>query len=306
MKATADRDVDVVAITDPADLHWTVVCKQADLAKGAVIRFNLADLRDMRFTAHTGCLRLRLGERNYLVSHKTCVWWRRSGSVDASGLDVEEAQLAYDEGPHLLLGALEQAGVRIVGHPFVVARSELKQLQLAVARRLGVTVPATLVTNDPENARTFAADRKIVAKAVSPGLGIAPYVAEVFDHELDALKTLPTMLQEFVPASADLRIVVVGNDSWVWRRTRDPGTVDWRQRDPEGIGFLPAANAEVGVAACEITAALGLSISVQDWLETDSGFVFLESNATGAWLFLSGSEETVAPAIARHLKVGHD
>ena len=305
MKGATDQEADVVAITDPADLHWAVVCEQLHLTKCTVIRFNLADLRDMRFVTHAGCLHLRLGGRSYVVSSKTYVWWRRPGSVDASGFDDEEARLAYDEGPHLLLGALEQVGVRMVDHPYVAARSEIKLLQLAIARRLGITVPATLVTNDPDSARVFAARHKIVAKAVSPGLGIAPYVAEVLDHELDALKALPTMLQELVPASADLRVVVVGNDSWVWRRGREPGTVDWRQTDPEGSGFLLIANDEVGASACEIAAALGLSISIQDWLETDSGLVFLESNAQGAWLFLRGSQEVVAPAIARHLRVGH-
>jgi glutathione synthase/RimK-type ligase-like ATP-grasp enzyme len=203
------------------------------------------------------------------------------------------------------MGALEEAGVRMVDHPLAVARSEIKQLQLAVARRLGIAVPATQVTNDPDTARAFAANRKIIAKAVSPGVGIAPYVAEVLDCELDALKTLPTMLQELVSASADLRVVVVGDESWAWRRHREAGTVDWRQVDPGGSRFAPITNEELSASACEIAAALGLSMSVQDWLETDSGLIFLESNAHGAWLFLSGSQGLVAPAIARHLSARH-
>jgi len=306
VKPAEGQHVDVVAVTDPDDLHWTVVSEHLDRPRSTVIRFNLADLRRTPLISEMGYLNLTIDGRSYLISSRTCVWWRRPGVVETSGLDDEEARLAFDEGPPLLLGALEQADVRIVDHPFVVARSEIKQLQLAIAQRLGISVPATLVTNDSGYARIFAADRKIVAKAVSPGFGIAPYVAEVFDDELDSLKALPTMLQELVPAMADLRVVVLGNDTWTWRRRREPGTVDWRQVDPEGADFVPTICEEVQVCGREIAAALGLSISVQDWLETDKGPVFLESNAHGAWLFLPGSQEIVAPAIAKHLRARHD
>jgi hypothetical protein len=305
VRAADDQAVDVIAITDPADLHWTVVSEHLGLAECTVLRFNLANLRAMRFVAYMSSVLLQIEGRSYIVSRRTCVWWRRPGSIDTSDLDEEEARLAFDEGPHLLIGALDAADVRMVDHPFVVARAEIKQLQLAVARRLGIAVPATQVTNDPVTARAFAAGRKIVAKAVSPGTGIAPYVAEVFDCELDALRTLPTMLQELVPAVADLRVVVVGSESWVWRRPREPGTIDWRQVDPGGNNFVPVTNAEVGASACGIAAGLGLSMSVQDWLETDSGLVFLESNAQGAWLFLADSKGLVAPAIARYLRASH-
>jgi hypothetical protein len=305
-RATDDQDVDVVAITDQTDLHWTAVCDQLRLAQRTVLRFNLADLRSIGFTAHMDRLRIQIGQNCHTISRKTCVWWRWAGRVDTIDLDDQEASLACDESPHLLIGAMEEVGARIVDHPFVVARAETKELQLAIARRLGFSVPATLVTNEPDVARAFAANRKIVAKAVSSGVGIAPYVAEVFDSDLDAVRTLPTMLQELVSASADLRVVVVGDDYWGWRRPREAGMVDWRQTDPGGSGFVPVANQDLGTAACEITSALGLSISVQDWLEADGDLIFLESNAHGAWLFLSGSQEKVAPAIARHLRARHD
>jgi glutathione synthase/RimK-type ligase-like ATP-grasp enzyme len=301
-----DRHADVIAVTQPADSHWAVTREQLLLSECTAIRFSLADLRTMRFVARDGCLRLNMKGRSYAASSKTTVWWRKPGSVDTSDLDEEEARLAYDEGPHLLLGALEAADARFVDHPYVVARAEMKQLQLAIARNLGIAVPATLVTNDPDTARAFTAGRKIVAKAVSPGFGIAPYVSEVLETDLEALKALPTLLQELVRASADLRVVVVGHESWVWRRQREPGTIDWRQADPEGSRFVPIVNEELGASACEIASALRLSISVQDWLETDSGVIFLESNAQGAWLFLEGSQDLVAPAIASHLRARHE
>jgi glutathione synthase/RimK-type ligase-like ATP-grasp enzyme len=201
---------------------------------------------------------------------------------------------------------LDGIGTRIVDHPFIVARAEVKQWQLAAARGLGIRVPATHITNCPETARDFTSGRRIIAKALSPGIGIAPFVAEVFDTDLDAVRALPTLLQELVPASADIRVVVVGRESWVWRRPREAGAIDWRQADPAGAAFELRSDEELGTSACEVTAALGLSLSVQDWLETPDGHVFLESNAVGAWLFLPESHRLVAPAIARHLRGRND
>jgi hypothetical protein len=53
-----------------------------------------------------------------------------------------------------------------------------------------------------------------------------------------------------------------------------------------------------------MTSALGLTMSVQDWLETDDGPVFLEINPQGGWLFLDGADTAVAPALAHHLRHG--
>ena len=294
--------LDVLVVADPDDMHCAVVCEELSLGEANAVRFNLADLRATPLVAEPNWLQLQVDEQSYWVSQETSVWWRRAGVVETGDLCDDETQLAFDEGPHLLIGSLAAAGVRFVDDSFTVARAETKQFQLAVARRSGIATPATRVTNDPAAARSFASGRKLIAKAVSPGVGIAPFVTEVRESELDAVTTLPTMLQEFVPAAADLRVVVVADDSWIWRRPREAGTIDWRQADPEGSAFRPITYEELAVAARKVTAALGLSISVQDWLETDNGPVFLESNALGAWLFLGQSRELVAPAIAGHLK----
>jgi glutathione synthase/RimK-type ligase-like ATP-grasp enzyme len=294
--------LDVIVVADADDMHCDAVCKELSLGGSTAIRFNLANLRATPLVTGPDWLELQVAQQRYRVSRETCAWWRRAGVIETGDLDDEEAQLAFDEGPHLLIGALAAAGVRFVDDPFTVARAETKQFQLAVAHRLGIAIPATCVTNEPAAARAFASGRRVIAKAVSSGIGIAPFVADVLESEFDAVSTLPTMLQEHVHASADIRAVVVSGSSWIWRRPRQSETVDWRQIDQMGAGFEPVANEELGIAAQTIATALGLSISVQDWLETDHGPVFLESNAQGAWLFLSQSRELLAPAIARHLK----
>ncbi len=130
--------------------------------------------------------------------------------VDAADLDNEEARLADDEAPHLLLGSLMSVGVRWVDNPVDVERAELKLFQLGVAASLGILTPATCVTNDAAAANAFLNGRALVAKPLSPGQGIAPFVDDVAESDLELVTNLPTFLQEKVTAIADLRVVVVG------------------------------------------------------------------------------------------------
>src|SRR5262249_55381814 len=155
--------------------------------------------------------------------------------------------------------------------PLTVARAEIKLRQLSIAQGLGVSIPATRVTNDPSVARNLASGKQIIAKPVSPGEGIAPFVDTVHDGELDLVRTLPTMLQELIHASADLRVVVIGEKAWVWRRPRESKTIDWRRVDEQGSMFALVADKRLEQLALKVAAGLQIRISIQDWLETKSG-----------------------------------
>jgi hypothetical protein len=204
----------------------------------------------------------------------------------------------------MFCGMFSAVGVRWVDEPFDVERAELKLLQLSIASGLGLATPPTQVTNDTSVAREFASGRRIVAKPLSPGVGIAPFVAEVAEAELEKVASMPTLLQGLIEASADLRVVVVNGEAWAWRRSRGGATIDWRAEDPTGAGFQYVECQEVCRLALQMTSALRLTMTVQDWLETKDGPVFLEANPQGAWLFLPEARAIVAPALAQHLLYG--
>lgn len=217
-------------------------------------------------------------------------------------MDPDEARLRRDEMPHVLVGGLAACGVRWVDEPFNVERAERKLFQLRTASRMNLAVPLSVVTNDSVPAARTIDTMRIVAKPLSPGQGIAPHVAEVRAEDLIEFGGLPVLLQELVVAAeADLRVVVVGSRAWTWRRPRDPDTIDWRAEDPHGDGFEHVSLAAVERDAIDLTGALGLTMSVQDWLETPDDAVFLEANPQGAWAFLNRSEEFIPDALAAHL-----
>jgi glutathione synthase/RimK-type ligase-like ATP-grasp enzyme len=299
-------DADVIVVAGQDDEHAAAVLNAVRTAGGQCLRFDLTAFRTAPQRARIGSLEIQIKGQWYRITSRTTVWWFRLGEVSTENLPEDEAQLVLDEAPYLLRGALAGAGVRWVDDPHDIARAESKMWQLATAAAMRVSVPLTTQTNDEGAAAELMAGGPIVAKAVSPGRGIAPLVDELRRDDLAYTSTNPTLLQRRVIASADLRIVTVSGSAWAWRRERRPTTIDWRAEDPSGAGFALIEAPAACRLAVRITAALGLTMSVQDWLETGAGPVFLEANPQGSWFFLPEAAGIVTPVLAEHLLAGLD
>lgn len=301
--AHSNSPVSVLVVADESDAHGKAILNELASQGHSAFRFNLSDIRSDSFTFEAGQLRLGRTGEDFRVSSSTAVWWRRLGTISTRYLEPAEARLVQDEAPHILRGALAGCGVEWVDDPFVIARAETKLLQLAVAHRLGLKTPPTLLTDSRTDAAHFLGlHGRAVAKALSGGIGIAPFVGEIETDDLGFVATNPVLLQARIDATADLRVVTVADQAWAWRRPRHEGTTDWRRDDPSGAGFMATKNADHLIEkSLSLASGLGLTMSAQDWLETTEDAVFLECNPQGAWLFLKGAREVVVPATAKHL-----
>jgi len=300
---SGDDVLDVLLVGEAGSVQVKAVNDRLAATGARALRWNLDDLRTSMHTAQLGALAIWTGERWAQVTYQTTVWWHRAGHVDAAGLDDDEARLAIDECPRLLIGALLGAGVRWVDEPYVTERAENRLVQLAAARAVGAAIPDTRQTNYAAGADDLRHNGDVVAKSVSSGYGIAPYVGLLEESDLDALEGLPTFLQQRADADADLRVVTVAGRSWVWRREREPTTLDWRQVDPDGRGFALVEDKVVENHSTAIVARLGLTTGVSDWLRHGSSASYLETNPQGQWSFLPGSDTTVLGAFCDHLRV---
>ena len=252
----------MIVVCDEGDAHGTPVVVELEAVGKTVLRYNLSDVRSSNIVAHSGETYVEVAGSWYRITAGTTVWWHRTGVVDVSDLDAEESALAHDEAVHVLKGSFSAAGVRWVDDPSDVDRAELKLYQLSVASNLGIVIPLHELTNHTPTAELLASDRAIVAKALSSGEGIAPFVAEVMPNELALVAGLPVLLEELVStAVADLRVVVIANKAYVWRRQRTRGVTDWRRDDPSGSGFSPTEDEATARDAVRLTAALRLSMS---------------------------------------------
>jgi glutathione synthase/RimK-type ligase-like ATP-grasp enzyme len=226
------------------------------------------------------------------------VWWRRPQPFEA-GPELRHPthrRFALRETEEAFAGLWEalRPGVRWVNHPVRDRAAGHKPGQLALAIRLGLDVPRTLVTSDPAAARRFLAEvapGRVVCKALSSSAE-AWLETRVVDRAarrlLPLLRHAPAILQEEV-AGVDLRVTAVGSRLFTAeidaRGTRYPG--DFRL-DPERAALRRARlPREVAAALRAMMRALGLSYAAFDLRRTPQGeHRFLEVNPGGQWLFV--------------------
>ncbi|RMI46008.1 ATP-grasp ribosomal peptide maturase [Streptomyces triticirhizae] len=212
-----------------------------------------------------------------------------------------------------VLGALP--GCLYLSHPQAIARAEYKPTQLSVALRAGFTVPATLITNDPTEARVFCAAQPTIYKPLHAGAyevegepaGI--WAAPVESDEVDsAVSHSAHLFQAQVNKVADVRVVAVGKQAFSARITAPPGVVDWRA-EYQSLTYEPVAcPEEIQRALVRFLAAFGLNFGAFDFAVTaDGGWWFLECNPNGQWAWLEDAAGLpITTAIADLLENGDE
>lgn len=239
----------------------------------------------------------------------TAIYYRRFavGGLLPKDLDPQLRKPSIEESRrvvHGLMFTLETTGAFTLDRLDVVRRAQSKSLQLALARRVGMQVPRTLVTNEPEAVRAFAAS--------TPGGIITKMMASfaVFDErgreqvvftnpvteedlaDLDGLSLCPMTFQERLEKACELRVTVVGDrvmaaaiDSQSLPRAKE----DWRR---EGTAFAEAWKSyelppAVHAQTLALMDALGLNYGAFDFVVTPDGqHVFLEVNPAGEFMWL--------------------
>lgn len=196
-----------------------------------------------------------------------------------------------------VLAALAHA--RHVDPPGVVFAAEDKLWQLRAAQAEGLTVPRTIVTNDPARVRAFRAalDGEMVTKMLTPlsvameGRGFFVHTSLVDDgdlDELDGLRLCPMVFQARVARRVELRAIYVAGRFFVGAidaRASAKAQVDWRLARPDEAQWqrseLPD---DVARRLRAMMRALGLTYGAIDLIVTPEGeYVFLEVNPAGEW-----------------------
>lgn len=176
--------------------------------------------------------------------------------------------------------------------------------QLALAGRLGFSIPRTLVTNDPDQLINFfhVCQGRIISKTPIPlattrdGEKVQPFTREVHRRDLadhEAVRFAAVTFQENILKKVELRVTVIGGTVLAAeiRSTESNRTLtDWRHY-PEhagdrnyGIHQLPE---KVSRACRKVVQALGLCFGAIDLILTPEGdYVFLEINPGGQWAWI--------------------
>jgi glutathione synthase/RimK-type ligase-like ATP-grasp enzyme len=240
------------------------------------------------------------------VEEVGAVWWRRPQPyVLDPELDASASSFAFTECHEAISGMWHSLDAAWVNPPASDEVAHHKPLQLARAREVGLPVPRTLITNDPDEARAFVD---------SLGQGRTVYKTFVATEEnwretrlvrsdevalLDAVRLAPVIFQEYVEAEADLRVTVMGDRLWSTQIVAGTGSyaVDYRM-DMGAAEFSPThLPDDVTEKLMLLMKRLDLVYGAIDLRRTADGeHVFLEVNPAGEWLFVE--ERTGQPLTA--------
>ena len=294
-------DRPVLVVTEPLDLTADMVITELNRKGAPVVRFNPADIgTDLMVSARFGVCpapvvgQLRTPSRTADLEHARAVYWRRPVWPAFAHLEAADARYAAAQVRYGLGGILYSLdGPLWVNHPLREAAADYKPAQLAVAQSLGLTVPPTLVTNDPDTARQFtAAYGPVIAKALRwtpyerDGVPMTSWAEPVVTDEIDdTLSAAPHLLQARVEKVADLRVLIVGRRVFAVRI--DSGLLDWRT-DYEALSYsvvcLPERLEKVLLAFLDHFGLVSGSFDLA--LDGKGDFHWLELNPNGQWGWL--------------------
>ncbi|GAA0345453.1 ATP-grasp ribosomal peptide maturase [Streptomyces blastmyceticus] len=312
----------VAVVTEVDDVTADMVITELNKRGVPVVRFDPSDIGDhlslsARFGASPAASpagHLRTPSRKTALEGVRSVYWRRPTWPDFAHLDDADARFATAQVRHGLGGTLYALPkCRYVNHPLSNYAAEHKPMQLAVAERLGLTVPPTLISNDPADVRAFIAEHQhVIYKALrwtpyrrSDGVGLTTWTEPVTADEVDdSVTVVPHLFQARVDKVADLRVVVVGPKVFAIRI--DSGLLDWRA-DYSALTYramdLPTGMEKALTAHLE---HFGLASGSFDLCITRDGDLhWLELNPNGQWGWLeSATGLPIAAAFADLLEQG--
>ena len=149
----------------------------------------------------------------------------------------------------------------VVNRPAAMHSNASKPYQAQLVARAGFAVPATLVTDDPEEVLAFRREHtRVVYKSIS---GVRSIVRELDDtaaRRLDRVRALPTQFQAYVPGT-DVRVHVVGGR--VFATEVASQALDYRYANRDGLSARLTASGlpdDVSERCLEVAASLGLPL----------------------------------------------
>jgi glutathione synthase/RimK-type ligase-like ATP-grasp enzyme len=242
----------------------------------------------------------------------TAVWWRRPQAFGfpAEIKDPAHRHFAQSEAGTAFQGMYQASSCLWINNVVRDAAAAHKPWQLKLAREAGLSIPETLITNDPEEARAFWRQHpgEVIYK---PFLQTYHAWRETRKIEAEAealaeaVRLTPVLFQRYVPAVCDLRVTVIGERLFAAAARGEEYELD--------IRFNLAAKYrphelpdEVEQRLFALMRRLGLEYGAVDFRLTPEGeYVFLEVNPAGQFLYIEkATEQPIARALAEHLAHG--
>jgi glutathione synthase/RimK-type ligase-like ATP-grasp enzyme len=219
------------------------------------------------------------GERKLKLQDIHSVYWRNFSGVYVPTLqDSNQQQVAFNDSISTVRSLIQACPAKWINSWKAYQFHQEKPLQLAKAKQIGVTIPATLITNNADDiTEFFQAHAKVIFKPVYGGA----HTQFVTEQHLNTqrlnqvLSISPVTIQEYIPGT-NIRSYVIGES--VYSAEIRSQTLDFRE--DAAAELIPIElPASIQKQCLEITKAFMLEWTAIDWRVKPTGeYVFLEAN----------------------------
>jgi len=260
----------------------------------------------LSFTYKNNRFSLNFEERVIPSSEITNIWYRRPKRLDNQNLDDSaENKYIIDEWAETLENYLSTIpNHKWMNHPADNSYASRKILQLEVCSDFGICSPDTIVTQDPDEIRSFHDENPsgVIVKPLSTGyveteddngrdkLIYTNKISKSDLEELDDLKKCPTLFQELIEKKYDVRVTVVDKNIHAVKLENmdDNNKCDIRRDNMENVKYEPIKlprNVRSGIL--KLIDFYNLRFSAIDLAVTqEEKWYFFEINPNGQWAWL--------------------
>lgn len=237
------------------------------------------------------------------------VWYRRRSepsidnfvNLDLSPQDMSFAHRESHAGFSGLLGALGEQAVWV--NPYGASSlAEHKPLQLSLAKKVGFSIPRSIVSNNPEDIKRFlSTGRRYIYKPFKAGywndteLGFLRLPTSEVNLAIlpsdEYLRLTPGIYQEKIDKKYEVRANIFGRYCIAVRINTQQGStasIDWRTANHKSLSLsLIELPSNIYKSCLAIMAELGIVFGCFDFIVSENGsYIFLEVNAAGQFLWI--------------------
>jgi len=275
---------------------------------------------DIKFSQNSNSIKWNLGGRTIHNQDIRGVWNRRiwSPKIDPS-ISEGYRNICVRESKHIFKSLFPLLNNAVWMDPdHVVEAASNKLLQLNIASQVGLTIPSTLVSNNPDSAKVFYNENNggLITKMALPtafsmnhtAMAMRTHAVKEEDiNNMDNLKHCPMIFQEEIKKEIELRVVYVNGHFFTGAINASGsvhGKVDWRLSTGDETYWeayeLPE---KIKNNITKLMNQFQLTYGALDLIKTKAGqYVFLEVNPVGEWGMLQRDlNYPIAETIAKSL-----
>lgn len=292
------EDKNILILTHRQGFEADSVIDELRKQRANVLRFNTDDgdrVSNISYSisSNVNQLLMKCDQRTINPELITKAWFQQPFPFDISS--TEEIEALQRANLMAAFSSIEEyLNCEWINKPSSTIQASNKIRQLNIAKQIGMEIPNTLISNDPEEIRDFCKDNPRVMKNLasswyfSNGRLRAAYTKVVPGALLDRPETLefcPIIYQEQIEKALECRVVSIGEKIFSVGSEPNQNSIDIRRGNATGGNFVPIDFPQTEHDhLMKFKLKLGIDYCGADYLIDKNGnWIFLEANTYGAW-----------------------